>query len=160
MHRLPAVDIRLARHGSREYLEAVELRDRVLRRPLGRSFTATELAAEAGQLHLTLYLEGGLAACAALRRDTPTLGRMRQVAVKPDLQGHGLGRILIGNLEALALAHGVVEIMLHARQTAVPFYLRLGYEIVGEPLQEVGLPHLPMRRMLTMSSCGPGETPR
>ena len=31
---------------------------------------------------------------------------------------------------------------LHARQIAVPFYERLGYTIVGEPFEEVGIPCL------------------
>ena len=39
--------------------------------------------------------------------------------------------------------------VLHARQTAVPFYLKLGYAEVGAPFQEVGIPHRCMEKPLT-----------
>ena len=38
--------------------------------------------------------------------------------------------------------------VLHARQTAVPFYERLGYETYGEPFVEVTIPHIAMRMAL------------
>jgi predicted GNAT family N-acyltransferase len=38
--------------------------------------------------------------------------------------------------------------ILHARATAVPFYLRLGYTVVGEPFEEVGIPHRGMEKAL------------
>jgi predicted GNAT family N-acyltransferase len=156
MRVLPAMQIRLSRHGFREYMHAVELREHVLRRPLGRSVLADELAAEAGQLQLTLYRDGELAACAMLEWRTPIVAKMRQVAVKPVLQR----RILIEHFEAPARGQGGTEIMLHARQTAVPFYLRLGCQVSGEPLEEVGLPHLPMRKALAATICGTREAPR
>ena len=37
---------------------------------------------------------------------------------------------------------------LHARQVAVPFYERLGYSIVGEPFEEVSIPHFKMEKGL------------
>ena len=40
---------------------------------------------------------------------------------------------------------GGSEIALHARESAVPFYLALGYGLVGEPFEEVGIPHRKMR---------------
>ena len=37
---------------------------------------------------------------------------------------------------------------LHARETAVAFYLRLGYRVVGEPFVEVTIPHRTMEKLL------------
>jgi predicted GNAT family N-acyltransferase len=37
---------------------------------------------------------------------------------------------------------------LHARDTAVPFYLNLGYACVGEPFTEVGIGHQEMEKAL------------
>jgi len=38
--------------------------------------------------------------------------------------------------------------VLHAREAAIPFYLRLGYELEGEPFTEVGIPHRRMVKLL------------
>jgi GNAT superfamily N-acetyltransferase len=66
---------------------------------------------------------------------------MRQVAVLPPLQGGGIGGALVRFAESFAVSHGIVRFELSARETAVPFYLNLGYEMVGEPYEEVTLPH-------------------
>jgi predicted GNAT family N-acyltransferase len=39
--------------------------------------------------------------------------------------------------------------VLHARETAVPFYLKLGYEVVGGQFEEVGIPHFKMEKKLS-----------
>jgi predicted GNAT family N-acyltransferase len=39
-------------------------------------------------------------------------------------------------------------IILNARETAVKFYISLGYEIYGEPFVEVTLPHRKMKKTL------------
>ena len=40
------------------------------------------------------------------------------------------------------------EVSLHARETAIGFYARLGYVPEGERYLENGIPHLTMRRQL------------
>jgi predicted GNAT family N-acyltransferase len=37
---------------------------------------------------------------------------------------------------------------MHARQTAVGFYQKLGYSITGEPFEEVTIPHYIMEKAL------------
>ena len=92
--------------------------------------------------------------------DSPSIGglllrpadaelKMRQVAVRADLQGRGVGRSLVEASEAYALSHGFERIVLHARTSAVPFYLALGYETEGDEFEEVGIPHLFMFKNLT-----------
>jgi predicted GNAT family N-acyltransferase len=36
----------------------------------------------------------------------------------------------------------------HAREAAVPFYTRLGYEVVGDRFIEVGLSHFTVRKAM------------
>jgi predicted GNAT family N-acyltransferase len=43
---------------------------------------------------------------------------------------------------------GAAKMILHARESAIPFYLRLGYRVEGEPFVEVGIPHRAMVRDL------------
>ena len=50
--------------------------------------------------------------------------------------------------EELAIDKGFDKMVLSARDTAVSFYLRLGYELVGEPFEEVTIPHRKMLKLL------------
>jgi N-acetylglutamate synthase-like GNAT family acetyltransferase len=125
----------------------VELRRAVLRRPLGLDFTSAQLAAEAGQRHLGAWDEGRAIGCLALSSSGDE-ARMRQVAVAPDAQGRGVGRRLVAESEAEARRLGARRMTLHARQTAVAFYERLGYACEGAPFAEVGLPHRSMTKAL------------
>jgi len=73
---------------------------------------------------------------------------MRQVAVTAHLQGKGLGRKLVDFCEDFGRERGFHIMSLHAREVASMFYLKLDYEIVGEPFEEVGLPHYRMEKQL------------
>lgn len=131
-------------HNSAEYRQVVDLRDRVLRQPLGLAFTEAELAAEANQIHMAAYSEGQLVACLSyVIIDDNTL-KMRQVAVEPEMQRQGIGQQLVSNAEIYAVDNGYCRIELHARDTAAQFYLDLGYEIIGHPFIEVTIPHFKM----------------
>lgn len=138
--------------GSPEFDDAVRLRYEVLRRPLGLEYTAEQLAAEYDQRHLAAYLDSG--ELVGYLNLTPVDGstvKMRQVAVAPQSQGKGVGKALVRASEALALRLGFSRITLHARETAVPFYLSLGYTVAGQQFEEVTIPHYRMEKSLTAS---------
>jgi predicted GNAT family N-acyltransferase len=59
-----------------------------------------------------------------------------------------VGRALTDFAEDWAKTNGYKLITLNARMPAVPFYSRLGYEVVGEEFIEVTIPHLAMRKEL------------
>ena len=142
------LEIGIASHDSALYRQAVALRYEVLRRPLGLDFSNAQLAAESGELHLVGLQSGAVVVCLSLQYSGADKFKMRQVAVLPALQGQGLGSALCLYAEKLALAQGKMQIYCHARQTAVAFYTRLGYECIGESFEEVGLPHYLMRKYL------------
>jgi predicted GNAT family N-acyltransferase len=74
--------------------------------------------------------------------------KMRQVAVTPQAQGKGIGKMLVDWSETFAREHLFTTMQLHARDTAVPFYLQLGYETYGDPFTEVSIPHRSMQKQL------------
>ena len=136
-------------HGSPQYWATVELRDSVLRKPLGLRFSPEELQAEKGSRHVACYRGQRLVGCLVLR---PMAGgdlQMRQVAVVADVQGNGIGRAMVQYAEALARTLGCSRIVLHARVAVVPFYEKLGYAKVGERFVEVTIPHWAMEKSLT-----------
>lgn len=135
--------------GTPEYDEAVRLRTDVLRKPLGLEFTPEQLAEEYDQRHLAAYnASGRLLGCLSLVVADDASWKMRQVAVAEAVQGKGVGKTLVEASEHLALLAGVNSMVLHARETAVPFYLALGYVTVGERFEEVGIPHFKMQKVL------------
>lgn len=140
--------IREVAHGSPAYWATVDLRDSVLRKPLGLHFTAEELAAEKDSRHLAYYRGERLAGCLVLRPIPVGDVRMRQVAVVPALQGQRIGTSLVEFAEALARKMGCRRMLLHARETAVSFYEKLGYLRIEPEFMEVSIPHWAMEKRL------------
>jgi predicted GNAT family N-acyltransferase len=135
-----------------EYDETVQLRTKILRKPLGMQFTEEQLAAEYSDYHLAAYTDDWvLRGCLILTpKDDKTL-KMRQVAVDDTFQKTGVGRQLVAASENFARMNGFEKIELNARFTAVPFYQKLNYTIVGEQFEEVGMKHSKMVKRTTES---------
>lgn len=130
---------------SPEYSLSVALRHEVLRVPLGLAFSIDQLASEGDSHHLAAFdEEGRILGCLMLTPRENGEIQMRQVAVRPDLQGTGLGRTLVSEAERKARELGFTRMMLHARDGAVGFYEKLGYTKLGKPFNEVGLLHWAM----------------
>jgi predicted GNAT family N-acyltransferase len=141
-------EIRIAPHDSPEYWQAVDLRMRVLRIPLGLDLTEEQLVAEDTDAHLVAIEADRVVGCLVLTPKSGDIVKMRQVAVEPELQGSGLGTKMVAASEDWALQNGYQRIELSARDTAVPFYLKLSYETVGDPFVEVSIPHRKMEKEL------------
>ncbi|MFN8361268.1 MAG: GNAT family N-acetyltransferase [Candidatus Kapaibacterium sp.] len=135
-------------HNSPEYFPTVLLRYAVLRKPLGLVFTSEQLSEEHNEIHLRGLLDSTLVCCLQLRPIDNHTVQMRQVAVDESYQSKGIGRALVEYCEQVARDEQFTEIILHARETAVAFYLKLGYEVYGEPFIEVGIPHRNMRKFI------------
>lgn len=134
---------------SPEYQQAIDLRHRLLREPLGMKFSADDLDGEMSDRHFG-WLDGDrlVAIVLASPIDSQTV-KLRQMAVETDRQGTGLGRQLLLNVEAVLRESLISEIYLHAREHALGFYESCGYEQVGEPFIELGLPHQKMVKTLS-----------
>ncbi|CAK4674374.1 unnamed protein product, partial [Aphanomyces euteiches] len=102
---------------------------------------------EHSDIHIGVFSEGSIVASVMLRPAQP-IAWMKQVAVNPPVQGKGLGRILIQGFEARARAEKFTEIRLHARETAVPFYEKLGYTVFGGRFELAGTVRLSMYKFL------------
>jgi predicted GNAT family N-acyltransferase len=135
-------------HNSPDYFPTVLLRYNVLRKPLGMVFTSEQLSEEHNEIHLRGLLDSTLVCCLQLRPIDKHTVQMRQVAVDESYQSKGIGRALVEYCEQVARDEQFTEIILHARETAVEFYLKLGYEVYGEPFTEVGIPHRNMRKFI------------
>lgn len=77
--------------------------------------------------------------------DVIKIGRM---AVLPEFRGRGIGRDILQFLMDTARARGFRRAVLHAQLTAEGFYLKQGYEPVGEVFEEAGIAHRAMVKRL------------
>jgi predicted GNAT family N-acyltransferase len=138
-----------ATHGTVLYKAAVNLRSRVLRAPLGLAFTEEQLQAEISDSHLVCLDGQHLVACVVLTPvDTETV-KIRQMAVDPSRQGRRFGQRLLAYAEQVACAKGFEQAVLHARESALGFYEKSGYAVVGDPFNDGTLPHRKMVKRLT-----------
>ncbi|MHB8636136.1 MAG: GNAT family N-acetyltransferase [Fimbriimonadaceae bacterium] len=136
-------------YASAEYAAALELRLEVLRRPLGLTFEPGDLEGEGADIHLGAFDEDTLVATLTLSPCADGV-KMRQVAVAPERQGEGIGRQLVTFSESHAPTRGYTRIVLHARESSVAFYEKLGYCAVGETFEEVTVPHRAMEKWLAV----------
>jgi predicted GNAT family N-acyltransferase len=113
------VEITEVLFGSELYEQSKQFRDQVLRRPIGLTLSAQDIAGEERQIHIV----------AINAEDKEIVGCVRFA-------------------ETLAQARGYKEIELNARVSAQVFYEKLGYEVCGEPFVEVTLPTILMTRAL------------
>lgn len=84
---------------------------------------------------------------ARLLQPEPGVGQIGRMAVLRNQRGHGYGARLMQALTEVARQRGDHTLVLHAQRTAEGFYARLGYTPVGEPYDEVGIPHIHMQRV-------------
>jgi ribosomal protein S18 acetylase RimI-like enzyme len=136
--------IHKVKHGSPEQIATVELRDQVMRKPLGLSLSPEDLASEAKCHHIACYRGSKLAGCLVLQPGANGDVQMKQVAVVPDLQRQGIGRAMVDYSENLARTVGYRRMILHARESAVAFYEKYGYVKIGDRFLQVTLPHWEM----------------
>lgn len=135
-------------YGTKEYRLMVALRDEILRRPLGLSFSADDLEKEKNDLLIAAFDEDEILGCCILTEVEPAILQLRQMAVKNNQQGKGIGQVVLTFAETLARAKGYRKIVMHARDTAQGFYGRNGYIIVGDQFIEVSVPHHTMEKQL------------
>lgn len=149
-------------YGSPEHRAALELRQRVLRAPLGLAgFSPREEELEktailfgcvvtpsnaAGELDANSSPD--LIGTLLLQELAPDTFQMRQVAVDPLWQGRGIGRRLLAAAESWCLRRQppVAHLVAHARAPVVPFYEHLGYVAEGDFFEEVSIPHRLVRK--------------
>jgi predicted GNAT family N-acyltransferase len=140
--------IKIIDYGSKEYEQMVALRKEVLRKPLGLTYSQADLDRDKQDILIGAFEEDSILACCILTRTAPDAFQLRQMAVDQKMQKNGVGAAIMAFAENLAHDTGGRAMMMHARKTAVGFYEKLGYAIVGGEFTEVGIPHVEMKKTL------------
>lgn len=140
--------LKMIDHGSKEYQQMVHLRNEILRKPLGLTFTQEELEKEKEEILIGAFEDEKMLGCCMLIKESPSVVRLRQMAVLNNLQGKGIGRALMQFAENIARDRGFRKITMHARKSAIGFYEKLGYQVTGDEFNEVTIPHHIMEKPL------------
>lgn len=143
------VDFKIVVHESKDWREAVNLREEILRKPLGSFFTEDELKEEEGHIHVIGKLEGKIIATAVLVPENKKI-KMQRVVVSDELRSLNIGSKMMDFCEGYVRDEGFNWIYCHARNSAVNFYLRNAYEGEGDYFDEDGIPHLKMSKSLVL----------
>jgi GNAT superfamily N-acetyltransferase len=115
-----------------------DLRTRVLRNHLPGLPTTAPVDSLSGTWHLGAFrgsrLVGVVTGFVEDAPDHPGLPaqRFRYMAVEPSEQGRGVGAALMQEVIARARARGDVLLWAKGRDSALDFYRRLGFEVIGE----------------------------
>jgi len=130
------------------YQQALHLRQELLRAPLGLDINSEDLSIEKEQLHFGLFDDKTLLATLTVIPLENNKAKIRQMAVSNTHQKLGLGSKLILNCLHELKERGFKEVELNARKTALKFYEKNGFKVVGEEFIEVSIPHLKMKKLL------------
>jgi predicted GNAT family N-acyltransferase len=120
--RLPETD--------EEWEDYYDLRYRILRKPLNQPIGSERNDGDETGIHFALYDKGVLKAIARLDEHSMNIAQTRFVAVETESQKKGYGKLIMYAVEQEAEEKEYSKMILHARDYAVDFYLKLGYELI------------------------------
>ena len=126
------------------YAAMLDLRERILRKPLGLVVTDAEKQMDADDYLLGAFDGDTILGCLILQKKDDGSVKMRQVAVCETAQGRGIGRTLLQAAYGVLRGWGVTKLYCHARSTAVDFYRQNGWVVTGDAFLEQNIPHCRM----------------
>lgn len=134
-------------YNSNDYWKILQIREMVLRIPLGLRFSLAEIQAESQELIFGIQENNqwiGSCQYQIFNEDA----KMRQVAILDTYKRKGHGKQLVLASMEILKQKGIQKIYCHARATAVPFYEHLGFQTVSEAFLEVHIPHFKMQKYI------------
>ncbi len=124
--------------------QVLDVRQRLLRMPLGLNLYDEDLQAEADQYTAVALIENQVAACLMVKVLNEQLIKFRQMAVDTIYQKKGIGARILAYTEDCCRSKGYKHIELNARFSVAGFYMQSGYTQVGDLFEEVGISHIKM----------------
>lgn len=114
----------------KEWENYFDLRYRVLRKPLNQIKGSEKNEGDETGIHFAYFENNVILAIARLDYQENKIAQVRFVAVDTSLQSKGLGKAIMLAVENRCEEDGIEKIILHARDYAVDFYLKLNYRLI------------------------------
>ncbi len=130
-----------------EFKHYYQLRWEILRKPFGKPLGSEQDELEESSIHRMCVNNGKIIAIGRLQFNFQDEAQIRFMAVHPDFQHKGLGKKLVEEFEYISLENNRNTIILYARDYALKFYQKQGYEVVEKAHLLYGqLQHFLMRK--------------
>lgn len=142
------MEIKTLEHNSKEYEQMIQLRISQLLQPIGVPASYIDREGERQDILIGASENHEIIGCCVLTPKTNGVIQLRQMAVRNDYRGKGIGAAIIDFAEEVAKENGFTVLMMHARNPVVDFYRKCGYQIEGEEFFEVGIGHHKMQKQL------------
>ena len=113
-----------------EWEQYYDLRYRVLRQPWNQPRGSERNDGDATGVHFAVYENENLKAIARLDINDEKIAQVRFVAVETEIQRKGYGKQVMLAIESYCKTKNSSEIILHAREIAIPFYQNLNYVLI------------------------------
>ena len=148
IEQIEKVQIKEFGFNSDEYRNELELRDKVLRKPLGMNLYDENLEADKNDVHIGAFINKRMVGVLILTGLNSKDIKMRQVAVDDDFRAMKIGTEMVRFAEEYSKKKGYSTMLLNARKTAVAFYEKLGYKKMSGEFLEINIPHYKMSKNL------------
>lgn len=140
--------IRIIKQDTAEYRKMIALRITALLEPIGVPAHYIVPEKEKDDILIVALEEEAIIGCCILTTAGEGQVQLRQMAVRPDYQGNGIGAQIINFAEKIAREKGFSMLTMNARNPVIGFYQKCGYEITGNEFFEVGIAHHKMQKSL------------
>lgn len=114
----------------KEWESYYDLRYRILRKPLNKKRGSEKNEGDETGIHFALFENNQIFAIARLDFQDNRIAQVRFVAVEENQQGKGFGKVIMLEIEHYCKELNVKKIILHARDYALDFYLKLDYQLI------------------------------
>jgi ribosomal protein S18 acetylase RimI-like enzyme len=110
-----------------------DLRWRLLRKPWNQPKGGEKDELEEHSIHIMVCNDDRIpVGVGRAHFNSPEEAQIRYMAVEENLQGKGIGTIILNELEKRIMEKGAKYIVLNARDIAIKFYEKHGYKIIKE----------------------------
>jgi predicted GNAT family N-acyltransferase len=134
---------------SKLYQKAIDLRNEILRKPLGMDIDNDGFKDGEDHVHFVALEDDEVVGVVVLIPHWKEgVGKLRQMATAEKVRGKGYGIQLVKALEEYAAEQQMTSVFLHSRHYAAGFYEKLGYTIWSDVFQEVGMDHFAMQKRI------------
>lgn len=96
-------------------------------------------------VHFVLY-NNGMPAGAGRFRTVDGNGKVERICVLKENRQSGSGKAIMDKIEEHAKKQGLPALKLNAQTQAIPFYEKLGYQVISEEFMDAGIPHRTMKK--------------
>ena len=93
-------------------------------------------------IHFLCWINDAPAGTARCRILDAKTGKIERIAILKSYRGQGAGRALVSHImDTLKQMPDITSIVMSAQDHALPFYKKLGYQVIGDGYMEEEIPH-------------------